>query len=830
MKEILEVGLAGLLHDVGKALQRAEFPLSDAAERMADHLCPQGAHGPTHRHVLWTNELLDRYGGWFPAELARPRVLDLASTHHRPGTPEQWVVAEADRLASGHDRRERSEDETRDFRAVPLRSIFDVLRLARQDSPRPRELPPARLTPDQFVASGPDECSPDAVRRGYGEVVGAFTDQLARWPVLPATRVAEALIALSAGFLARIPASTIDETDVSLHDHARLVAALATVSAAFHHETGTLTEADVRNRDKPKYRLVTGDLSGIQAYLFRPPPEGAARLAKAYRGRSFYLALVTHAASLRVLDALRLPPFARVIDAGGRFVLLVPNTPDATAALQRLRGELDAWMLAQHGGALTLALDAALALSGRDFLADRFGGSWAALHRAAEAAKRRRLAGFLQPVPGTWDPGRALLPYLHDEQHRRREHDRDVQLGGRLPEARFAGFWSGVAPPGLLAEPLDVLGYQFQIFPQLPDTRPVAEAIDFFAFALDDAQHNAAGWRPMTAYLPRLTHDDVAALTTAAGDAAVEDPEDEAPRVGLPATFAHLGRLRAAAPDTPDDRGGLEAIACLKADVDRLGLLFSEGFGRDRVSFGRVACLSRELDGFFKEYLRHQFARPDSPYRLVYTVFSGGDDLMLIGPWRDMLRLAADLNTWFTELSGRNPDVTLSAGLALARVRVPIYELARAAEEQLDHAKDSGRNRVSIFNESCTWPAYAEALELGAWLDRLLRREKILNSGFVYRLLRYSRAALKVEHARQTPAAPSAPPEPLNSRELRTAWTWRSRLLYDFERNVRRRASAHDADIQRLEQLITIEMKANPQRAQQLRLAAMYALYRNRGG
>ncbi len=55
-------------------------------------------------------------------------------------------------------------------------------------------------------------------------------------------------------------------------------------------------------------------------------------------------------------------------------------------------------------------------------------------------------------------------------------------------------------------------------------------------------------------------------------------------------------------------------------------------------------------------------------------------------------------------------------------------------------------------------------------------------------------------------------------------------MLYDFERNVRRRADRHVDDTQRLERLITIEMKANPQRAQQLRLAAMYALYRNRGG
>ncbi len=827
MNQILEVGLAGLLHDVGKALQRADLPLSEAAQRMANHLCPEGEHGPTHRHVLWTNELLDRYGSWFPAELSRPRVLELASAHHRPGTPEQWLIAEADRLASGHDRRARSEDETREFRLVPLKSVFGGLRLTERPHSPPRELAPGRLAASRYVADGPGTCLPE-VRAGYQEVARGLTAVLGSWPCLPAPRVAEALISLSTAYLARVPASTVDETDVSLHDHARLTAALATVSAAFHDQTGNLTEVAVRNRDEPKYRLVTGDLGGIQAYLFRPPPEGAARLAKAYRARSFYLSLLTHAASLRVLEALGLPSLARVIDAGGRFVLLVPNTPSATAALRCLRAELDKWMLEAHGGALHLTLDATLVLAGRDFLEDRFGGAWAALQGSGDTAKRRRLAAFLQPTPGTWDPARATLPYLHDEEHCRREHERDVALGGRLPEARYAGFWSDAAPPGLLPEPLDVLGYQFQIFAKPPDKRLVAEAVDLFAFAVDDAEQAAAGWRPIAAYVPRLAEQDVTVLTDAAA-APADDTDDDAPRPGRPATFEHLGRLRTAHAADPADRRGLEALACLKADVDRLGLLFSHGFGSANISFGRVACLSRELDGFFKEFLRDRLDRRGSPHRLVYTVFSGGDDLMLVGPWRDMLHLAADLNAWFTGLTGGNPDVTLSAGLALARVRVPVYELARMAAQQLELAKDSGRNRMSVFGESCSWPAYSEALELGDWLDRLLY-EDVVNSGFVYRLLRYSRAALRLERARQT-LAPPAKGAAVGVPDLRSEWTWRSQLLYDFERNVRRRQERrHAAEVERLENLVTIEMRANPQRAQQLRLAAMYALYRNRGG
>ena len=67
------------------------------------------------------------------------------------------------------------------------------------------------------------------------------------------------------------------------------------------------------------------------------------------------------------------------------------------------------------------------------------------------------------------------------------------------------------------------------------------------------------------------------------------------------------------------------------------------------------------LDLFFTGYLQSDCA---GNYPQTYTVYAGGDDLLLIGPWRQMIVLATDLREQFRRYVGGNSNITLSAGLA----------------------------------------------------------------------------------------------------------------------------------------------------------------------
>ena len=114
---------------------------------------------------------------------------------------------------------------------------------------------------------------------------------------------------------------------------------------------------------------------------------------------------------------------------------------------------------------------------------------------------------------------------------------------------------------------------------------------------------------------------------------------------------------------------GIDRLGVLRADVDNLGAAFTNGFVREReenvvdrnryLTLSRFATLSRQLSMFFKHHinglLRGQTAleglslKPDlaGGRKKAVIVYSGGDDMFIIGSWNDVIELAVDLRHAF---------------------------------------------------------------------------------------------------------------------------------------------------------------------------------------
>ena len=118
---VLKVQLAALFHDVGKFAQGSLSLSQEYIERNADLYQPfnksQGRH--THQHALYTAAFIEKFAKLLPEELNSPdwgegeredSFINLAAKHHKPETPLQWIVAQADRLSSGFDRVEFEHD------------------------------------------------------------------------------------------------------------------------------------------------------------------------------------------------------------------------------------------------------------------------------------------------------------------------------------------------------------------------------------------------------------------------------------------------------------------------------------------------------------------------------------------------------------------------------------------------------------------------------------------------------------------------------------------------------------------------------------------------
>jgi CRISPR-associated protein Csm1 len=209
------------------------------------------------------------------------------------------------------------------------------------------------------------------------------------------------------------------------------------------------------------------------------------------------------------------------------------------------------------------------------------------------------------------------------------------------------------------------------------------------------------------------------------------------------------------------------------------------------------------LENFFSGWLQTEL-RERFPY--LYTVYSGGDDLLIIGPWDHVIDFAAALNREFNRYVCGNPNITLSAGIALANPHTPVFSATRQADHLLEESKNAGRNRLTVFGATMEWgqvPAIlGQARQLAEWM-----RGGVVPVSFGHRLLRYS-----TFHRRYK--------ETHDSEYLR----FLPMLKYDIARNLSRPA-------QREVRLWAETLKdlASPN-LQHLRFSASYALNANRRG
>lgn len=791
---LLETALGGFFQDIGKFMQRAHGAVRymDPQPRTRESviLPPDGHGGYTHKHVLWTEAFfhwMEQEGLHFPAGISRDRVRDMAVFHHLPDANGAlgWLAAEADRLSSGMDRKPRdyetaeAEAEHKGWDAfikTPLRSIFGSVDLGLGDPP-PCQQPLAELIPDDRLLPESKLDAGDYQAR-YRNLWDRFTAEFKMLCALDNLDLCcEGLLSLSERFTFAIPSSTVDVPDVSLHDHNRTVAAIAACLHRWHVANGTLgDEKAIRDRSAEKFYLLAGDLSGIQHTLFLLANQQVKGVNKILRARSFLLGMTVEAAALRCRREFELPAFNLIQNAGGRFVLLLPALPEVREQVATLQAELDDWLSERYLGELALNLALSPPFGGNDLQANQFSKVQAQLNRALDTAKQQPLR---HRKTGVW-----TVDYEQDEctacgKRPARHRDGDARrcavchdehrVGGWLPKVGAVS-WQNLRPrPGDWA--VELPGQLWLTLHEEPP-RFATELLGGFRLYRGARDTPPGPWplRFVAAYVPRLgegegRHPLYARLSDEAQETVVGELK----------TFEHLAQ-DALELDRDGSPLGKPFLAVLKADVDRLGFLF--GFGlrdpndpkKDRATLSRYASLSRMLDLFFTGYLQERLRR-DYPH--TYTVYAGGDDLLLIGPWRQTIALATDLRDRFRQYVGGNPNITLSAGLALCKANQPLNRTVWEAEERLEQAKDSGRDRVSLLDEQPVrwddWPALLRQAEtLNEWL-----RAGWLNTALVYKVLYFAD-----EHRR------AEQPDEQGNLNLAHA-DWRARWAYHLARNVR---------------------------------------------
>jgi len=626
---------------------------------------------------------------WKPATSPDSEMIALARTARQLASPERPptnIVAKAPE-------------------SEKLHSIFESVQLldGTENNPGIHNLLPLDLNDSVLFPTS------TATQGSYKKLLDGFTHELRSWKSATSDWEEQqedayyvTLMALLRKYFWCVP-SAIDAgrneqtstSNVPMYEQIRLTSAITACLAADNWHKPSATEK------QPKIALILrGDVSGIQNFIYRITSPGAEteHVAKRLRGRSFYLSILVEVVADWILRSLGMPPSCALFVGGGRFDLLLPL--NALEQIQPLKEMLQDWLLQQFEGELSIHM-VHEAVSEQD-LCD-MSGVYMRLDRQLEHAKttnwssKLQSGDFYEPGDQKWhvcricqltplpEPGVCLLCRQHE------------YIGANLPYATDL-VWTLASN----------------------QTKQSGQAIQF-----NNAPFDVMVWiaRSREEVRDILDHQKVIRVVHLNNTAEFVLPDQ-------PGTFAFLAN---AAPTQGANvldfqslaklSRGAQRIGILKADADFLGLVMSEGL-RDvkkglAPTITRVSALSSALDLFFAGYLNCICQKVSKRLvdkagiqlngqiipQLFYVMYSGGDDLFLVGPWDAVLELAQELNAEFHRYTNQNLSLSLSAGYVQVKPDYPVHKFSELVDEAEKKAKNYGRNRITLFDIAVPWTA-----------------------------------------------------------------------------------------------------------------------------
>ena len=511
-------------------------------------------------------------------------------------------------------------------------------------------------------------------------------------------------------FTCNLPSPYSDE--ISFYDFTKAVAAFVVA----------LADQEV-NEEEP-FLLIQGDFFGIQDFIFSGGSASNKGAARILRGRSFQVSLFTELAALKVLNACQLPITSQMMNAAGKFLIVAPNTKAVKEAIKQVQAELNQWFIKETYGLIGLSIAVQSAKYG-DFEQNHYETLVKKLFENLEEQKLKRLdltdstqSVLEESYPNGVCKMNGFFPAQIGKERSVISEDQ-IKIGEMLAKKQRIIIADIKADINHKYETqilkLPFFGFNVIFTEEEEETEKFGLHVDkihrFWDFSLPENTNDSiwSGYarRYINAYVPF---------------------DDE----GKIITFKDI--------ETQDK--GQKALMTLKGDVDNLGTIFQEGIRSANIA--KMAALSRQMNLFFSLWLPAYCAEQSQS---MYTVFAGGDDFFLIGPWYSTQKLAHAMQQAFSRYVAENPKIHFSVGMVMRKSNIPVPRLGDLAEEALEKSKkiDAGKNAVTIFNRSVKWEKWQFLLNLGDEIERLAKDYEI-STAYIYSLIHFALQAENKEN------------------------------------------------------------------------------------
>lgn len=241
--------------------------------------------------------------------------------------------------------------------------------------------------------------------------------------------------------------------------------------------------------------------------------------------------------------------------------------------------------------------------------------------------------------------------------------------------------------------------------------------------------------------------------------------KQEIPNVKDEKTFDQLAK-------SSSDKGKNTLLGVLRMDIDNLGKLFIKGLKPELLSLSTYATLSFQLELFFSGYLntirdsKLEFDTKGNPKKdkngnVVYQfrdwlniLYSGGDDLFVVGRWDKTISFAETVRKEFAEFTQRK-EIGISGGTAFVHEKFPIAKAAQMAGEAESASKVwKNKNALTFFGVTIGWDDEFDLVKTlkNKLVEYITQEKKPLSKAILHKLILYNEIKDKhLKNPRQKP-------------------------------------------------------------------------------
>lgn len=714
-KEILIKG--ALLHDIGKVCYRA-------MNKRINH---------------------SKLGGDFLEQYLKPneeteRLLNCVRYHHRDYLQKAkldkndlaYIVYEADNIASGMDRRENEGEEKGFDPKLNLDSIFSVFY-------SDKEIQVANKYPLIYKDINKSFNYPRtdislATNSNYEALLNKIKSHFITKDISQIS-INQLLQIIEEGF-SYVPSSTnrAEVCDISLYVHSKITSAVASCIKLYFDEQQIqdykkycFNSGSKIFRNEKIYLLVSGDISGIQDFIYTIPSKGA---LKTLRGRSLYIDLLLEEFIDEYLEQIGLSRANVLYSGGGHFYILAPNIEDTKKAIDKLQAKMNRWLMENIGINLYLAIGMAECSANNLMKSEAQGNLFAIVNKKLKDDKIIRYSkdeNFLEHifnVEKEENTAKKECNICHNLVDKLWKYNSDEEIACEFCLNLYK-----------LGQDILTQDLVFVISEEKIDggIKIFGKDKDLYMYAVNIEDIDMFKGKILRIYSKNNLLENDLAIRLYLADYSAKNENDEV------MTFDDLAKS-----SCKIDKG-IKRLGVLRLDVDDLGIAFSSGFVSDKdkiednlryATLSRYADLSKDISMFFKvainkicagdltgcvdfeEKAFNIFDIAKAQKRKVNIIYAGGDDLFLVGAWDEVLEVAIDINRAFKQFT--NGKLTLSAGMAMFSPTYPISKMAEIAGLLAQMSKNKkDKNSIALFGMETNLKANGqlECKHIYTWAD-----------------------------------------------------------------------------------------------------------------